>query len=156
MNISEIIKAFEELYEGDPWYGENMQSVLAGIGVASVHKRPINGAHSVYELTEHILAWREFLLKRLQGDNNYQLEQNGKGDWRESNSPEAGNWTSLLEKLEENQQAILTALSRASESLLEKQVAQRDYNFACLLNGVVQHDIYHLGQIAQLGKALGK
>jgi hypothetical protein len=45
-------------------------------------------------------------------------------------------------------------LKKKEDAFLEEKVDYRNYNFRFLLNGLVQHDIYHLGQIAYVGKML--
>jgi len=45
-------------------------------------------------------------------------------------------------------------LQQQQDSLLIERVPERDYNFRKLLYGIVQHDIYHLGQIAYITKLL--
>jgi hypothetical protein len=47
-------------------------------------------------------------------------------------------------------------VEQQTDDLLDKQVAERDYNFRKLFHGVLQHDVYHLGQIAYIVKMLRK
>jgi len=49
---------------------------------------------------------------------------------------------------------LVTLMDNLTDALLGKQVADREYNYRFLLNGIVQHDIYHLGQIAYVKKLL--
>jgi len=59
-----------------------------------------------------------------------------------------------LNRLQETQNELINLLEKQQESLLEKSVSERTYNFRKLLQGLIQHDIYHLGQIAYIKKML--
>ncbi len=39
-----------------------------------------------------------------------------------------------------------------SDSILEDPVPGRNHNFRFLIEGMIQHDIYHLGQIGLMAK----
>ncbi len=45
-------------------------------------------------------------------------------------------------------------LSEKEDGFLSEEAADRKYNFRHLLHGLIQHDIYHQGQIAFLNKLL--
>jgi hypothetical protein len=50
---------------------------------------------------------------------------------------------------------IVEQLKTKDDSFLKEIVDYRDYNFRFLLNGLIQHNIYHIGQIAYIKKLLG-
>ena len=57
-----------------------------------------------------------------------------------------------------NAHKMIRACSAAQQvwhSILEQNVRERTYNYRKLITGIIQHDIYHLGQIAFITKALG-
>jgi uncharacterized damage-inducible protein DinB len=45
-------------------------------------------------------------------------------------------------------------LEKFNDSILNEPVGGRKYKFSKLLYGIVEHDIYHAGQIAYAWKAL--
>jgi uncharacterized damage-inducible protein DinB len=53
-------------------------------------------------------------------------------------------------KLEETQDEILKIMDVMDDEALNTQTLGRTYNLEYLLNGIIQHDIYHLGQIGIL------
>ena len=55
---------------------------------------------------------------------------------------------------QKNQNEILKILDRSDDELLTLKVRQRKFKVKYLLEGVIQHDIYHIGQIAALNKTL--
>jgi uncharacterized damage-inducible protein DinB len=63
-------------------------------------------------------------------------------------------WPEGLRMLDESQERLLAVLQQQDDSILNNVVKERNYNYRKLITGVIQHDIYHLGQIAYLNKAL--
>ncbi len=57
-------------------------------------------------------------------------------------------------RLDETQADLIAGIEKQTDDLLGQIVAERKYNFRKLLHGLIQHDIYHLGQIAYIVKAL--
>jgi len=51
-------------------------------------------------------------------------------------------------------QELMATLEMADDSLLDEKVDYRDYNFRTLLDGLLTHNIYHVGQIAVVHKLL--
>lgn len=49
---------------------------------------------------------------------------------------------------------IAALLNKKDYTFLEEIVDYRKYNYRFLLNGMIEHNIYHLGQIAYLKKLL--
>jgi len=156
--LSEFQDQLHRINTGDPWYGDPISRVLAGVSHRQAAAHPINGAHSIWELVLHLTAWVEEVRRRVLH-----------GGWQE---PEAGDWPPVPEPTANNWEAAVTALCRAHESLvaalagfsagrLDQPVGEaRDralgsgVSYAQMLQGILQHDAYHLGQIALLRKAL--
>lgn len=59
-----------------------------------------------------------------------------------------------MQKLDEMQSELIDVLQKEKDNRLIEIVPGRKYNFRDLLYGIVQHDIYHIGQIAYLTKLL--
>ncbi len=61
-------------------------------------------------------------------------------------------WQNLLAALAENQELLMQTISDKAEELLETKVGSRNYSFRLMLNGIIHHDIYHIGQISIVRK----
>ena len=75
-------------------------------------------------------------------------------DWRTIN-PKVHSWKKGLAEFSGTHKKIIALLKKKEDVFLEELVDYRKYNFRFLLNGMVEHNIYHLGQIAYLNKMLG-
>ena len=146
-------KKVEEIYSGNPWYGEAFNSILKDIDPEAALKKERKEVHSIAEILAHIIGWREFLLNRLNG-NDFKTEQEETFDWKRIDDNEKTAWKSLLDALEGTQNKILNLLEKSNDSFLNMSVRDNNYKMEYLIEGVIQHDIYHLGQISLLKKSI--
>jgi hypothetical protein len=63
------------------------------------------------------------------------------------------NWKKTLAALRTAQNDLHRAISALPESRLKKVVPGKRYSLYFMLHGLVQHDLYHAGQIALVKKA---
>src|SRR5690349_8522616 len=110
-NIQYYVSSFEDLYEGEPWYGRSIVSIVREIAPTQAFKKNSPTSHSIYEIVGHMLAWRNLFVKRLNGDYSSSIQVNSASDWPTlPNSKTAANWEQLLNKLNENQHELIEAL----------------------------------------------
>lgn len=149
--IQYLISQLKESFEGDPWFGRNMQQLLNEVKEQVAFEKP-NGQHSIAELVWHMVNWREFVITRFVKNESKDLHYFEENDWRKIDEADSSQWQKGVKKLQETQEQLLNILMIQEDTILDKKVEERTYNFRTLLNGIVQHDIYHIGQIAYLVK----
>jgi uncharacterized damage-inducible protein DinB len=146
--IQFIRTTLQGVLEQQPWFGRSVYSVFGEIVPAKAFVKPNNsGAHSLIELLYHMNTWALFTQKRLERSTELDVKETEALDWREMN-PAIHSWEKGVEEFTTIHSSILEILNEADDSLLNETVDYRKYNFRFLLNGLIQHDIYHLGQIA--------
>jgi len=156
MKETERIKdQFERAFDGEAWHGPSVISILKDVNAVQAAAHPIPGAHSIWELTLHIAAWESAGRRRLQGDR---AQLSDEEDWPKIDDASEKAWQATKEFLRSNHEVLLDALSAVDDERLDLPIIQ-DPNtpFSSVyvtLHGVVQHDLYHAGQIAILKKAL--
>jgi uncharacterized damage-inducible protein DinB len=116
-------------------------------------KKPIAGAHSIWELVLHIEAWMKETTRTLGGGTYVSLT--GDQDWPVPGDATDTGWAAVLAGAETSHAALIAAVSELSEDALCEKVAGQEFSLYGLLHGVAQHNIYHAGQIALLKKAVG-
>jgi uncharacterized damage-inducible protein DinB len=151
--IQYIIMLLKRTYDGDPWFGLSIKKVVGEVDAKTALQKP-NQQHSILELIYHMLNWREFVISRLQPGNDKPIQYFDKNDWRELDHRDESLWKKGLQLLENTQQLLVVLLGNLQDDVLSKQVADREYNYLFLLHGMIQHDIYHSGQIAYVKKLL--
>ena len=154
--LDRIRDQFRRAFDGDAWHGPSVMALLNGVTAEQAATHPIPGAHSIWELTEHIRAWEGACLRRLNGDPA-QLSRDE--DWLPLNDFSASAWEKTKQNLRETHERLLQAIGTVDESQLDQPIlVHPEITFSSVyvtLHGVVQHDLYHAGQIAILKKALG-
>jgi len=152
--IQSIIDSLDDTLNGEPWYGKAVFKLLNEIDESKVFTKPSNREHSLIELLWHMNTWAGFTLANIEKRSKEELLEIEKNDWRiiEINIKY---WKKGLEELKSVHKKIVTALSAKDDSLLDEIVPNRRYTFRYMLHGLIQHNIYHTGQIAYLKKLLG-
>jgi len=151
--MQSIIRNLENTLDGEPWYGRPVYAILREITSSQAYIKPGKKAHSLADLLYHMLTWAEFTLKRVEKDNSMDMAAFEELDWRQID-PILHDWEEGLSAFIATHQQLVARLQEQDDAFLEEKVDYRHYNFRFLLNGLIQHNIYHLGQIAYLKKLL--
>ena len=153
--INEAKRIEDQLWRalyGDAWHGPAVLELLDGIQAGIAAARPIRGLHSIWEIVLHLDAWHQAVFRRLHG---HAVELTPEQDWPAPGRQTAQAWRSLLQLFHDNHQALCRAVGCLPDSRLGMQVPGKaeEHSIYYMLHGVVQHDLYHAGQIALLRKA---
>ena len=149
-----IIKSFEATLSGQPWFGRAVYEILQEADESKVNTKPNGTEHSMIELLWHMNTWAEFTLGSLENRATEQMKEIEANDWRPID-PKVHTWKKGLEQLKDTHKKIIELLNqKVEDNYLGDIVPLRKYNFRFMLNGLIQHNIYHLGQIAYLKKML--
>ena len=140
-------------FDGEAWHGDSLMEILQGVDAAMAAAHPIKNAHSIWELVLHIAAWDGAVLKRTGGT--------AIGLRREQNFPPVKDtseaaWRNTIEQAKRTHNELVKAVAAFPDARLAEQVPGKTesyYNFFYMFSGIVQHDLYHAGQIALLKKA---
>jgi uncharacterized damage-inducible protein DinB len=147
--IQSIIANLQSVLSGEPWYGEPVYKILEDAGKTDVFKHPAETQHSQIEILYHMLTWSEFTLNSIQQKEKDLIENIEALDWRVIN-PKEHTWENGVALLKESNKNIIELLQASDDNSLDDSINLRKYNKRFLLNGLIQHHIYHIGQIAYL------
>lgn len=147
--IERLVKNVGDCFDGKPWYGTSTMSIIDMVSYSQVNVRPEGFSKSIAGLLRHMIAWRVFTIKRLRGLSDFMIDPESAANWNSSNVTEK-EWKGLLKLLKKTQDALVDALKNIEGENLTEGVPGSDYTKDYLIRGIVQHDVYHLGQIAVL------
>lgn len=147
--IERIIDEMKKAHESDAWFGASLAEALAGINHEQAAARPIENAHSIWEIAAHVRAWEDVFRRRLEGQGTTEPEA---GDFPAPFEQSAKAWAELLKELEHTHQQLLSVVEKLPGSILENKIPYKDYSYRFLLREIVKHKVYHAGQIALLKK----
>lgn len=155
--INRITEQLQRAFEKDSWSGPALQEVLSAVTAESAAARPIANAHTIWEIVLHIAGWKDVVRRRLEGEP---VRLPVEGDWPAVTDTSAAAWQKTLSKLAQRQEALMKTVrglteARLADILITEQSRETGGGVSCYitLHGVVQHDLYHAGQIALLKKA---
>ena len=151
--IQSIIRNLQNTLSGEPWFGRALYPIMEEVDASKVYTKPKGTEHSLIELLYHMITWADFTLKRIQEDDDMDLAVFEKMDWRVI-SPKTHSWKKGLAEFKAIHKKIITLLEKKDDLFLKEKVDYRKYNFRFLLNGLIQHNIYHLGQLAYVKRLL--
>ena len=154
--VERIRDQYRRAFDGEAWHGPSVLPLLKDVTAEQAAARPIPGAHTIWELTQHIRAWEGACLRRLNGDPA-QLPDTE--DWEALNDYSEASWEKTKQNLVDTHNKLLAAIAAVDDARLDQPIMDHPEipfsNTYVTLHGGVQHDIYHAGQIAILKKALG-
>lgn len=148
-------------YSDDPWHGSATADLLQDLTAEEAAAHPIPGAHSIWEIVLHMTGWLNEVRRRLGGREPDMPEE---GDWPEPGEFSEAAWQRDRSRLEASVAELLDALPALREEDLDRlggSIAEirnpalgTGVTHRAMVNGIVQHNAYHSGQIALLKKAL--
>ncbi len=152
--INRIVQQMKLAFNGKAWHGPALQEVLANVNAAQAAAKPIANAHSIWEIVLHLTAWHKFVIKRLSGEEVFDVPM--EDDWPAVSDASEASWQKTLQELKKQHHNLCEAAARLQESDLSKimRSADSDHSIYVMLHGVIQHDLYHAGQIMLLRKAV--
>ena len=157
---SEIVRIIDQLdreHAGDPWHGSPLRQILEGIDHREAAHRPLPDGHTIWELVLHMISWKNEVRRRIAGaPAATPLE----GDWPTPPRATPESWQDTLAALEASHRSLVSSVASLPEDkLFQPTNDPRDRESGAgvdhyvLLHGIVQHDVYHAGQIGILKKA---
>jgi uncharacterized damage-inducible protein DinB len=152
--MSEVARILDQLdrgFAGEAWHGPALQELLDGMSAEDASKHPVSGAHSVWELVNHIAAWNLIVRHRVAGES---VEVTPEMDWPPVWEISEVAWTRARDHLKESRDLLRGTIQQLRDEQLNQQVLGEKYSIYVMLHGLVQHDLYHAGQIAILKKGV--
>lgn len=143
--IKNLIKQIESLEKGPLWIYETYTSKLTPINEENAFTRPSNTLNSVAEIIDHVIFWRSSSIAKL---NQREIAIK---DWTDLNQLQQKGWDTILKEFQQSTKDLVAVLKDQPDSFLSEAYYDSDYKEEFtkqfLIEGVIQHDLYHLGQL---------
>jgi hypothetical protein len=149
--VNRIVDQLQRAWDGEAFHGPAVRSLLQGVSARAAFARPLPGAHSIAEIARHIGTWEDVVRRRLGGEVIDTLPD--EQDWPGAGQTTAEAWDATRRWLDDTHARLEGAVAALPEGRLGEAVAARDYDVQYMLYGILQHTLYHAGQIALLKKA---
>jgi uncharacterized damage-inducible protein DinB len=148
----QLAKHLARTVTGPMWHGPALANVLEGVSHEAAARRPIPSAHSVWEIVLHVTAWAQIARERLNGESI--ADPPSERDWPPVTAVGLDAWRLAIEQLAFAHRMLAADIRDLSDDGLDAMVPGTEYPVWILLTGVVEHGVYHAGQIALLKRAL--
>ncbi|AYN04837.1 DinB family protein [Flavobacterium sp. 140616W15] len=146
-----ISNLYQSIYNGNPWLEVTLVDTLKNVRAEQAYRKINPNLNTIWEIVNHLIQWRRNILRRVQGetvitpDHNYFVTI--------LDSSEAA-WEQSLQSLEKSQELWNSFLEDFDDSDLDKIYPSNGHTYYEHIHGIIQHDVYHLGQIVILKKLL--
>lgn len=144
--INDIIQQLNDLDNGDLWLSENFDGKLSLVNEANAFTRPLPDLHSPAELLAHLIEWRRVNIRRMHGET-VKMEIDDPANWRTNDELRPNGWDALKKDFYQSKQDVIDMLSDKDDSYLDTISTHYGKDYKYLLQGLIHHDVYHLGQL---------
>mgnify|MGYP001820822795 FL=1 len=154
--IKAITDQMAQIHHGKGWIGVSFEKKIQELSDIDFFVQA-ESMHSIAEIISHLTTWRlEAILKIRTGEGS--ITDDDPGNWKSNEELRKVGKDEILRKHTESLYELLTLLKQKNDDFLDELYYDTDfksnypYNF--LIQGMLQHDVYHLGQIGLLIKCL--
>ncbi len=144
--IKNLIRQIEELYDGDNWTDVGFLSKINSIEEEKIFVQPFPGKHSAAEILWHTIYWKKVVLKRMEGDFEFEEKTEKEQNFLSLELLKQKGLKNLLANLKETNNELVNFLRAKMDDFLENEY-KPGYTYKYMVEGVISHDYYHLGQI---------
>jgi hypothetical protein len=155
--IQHLIAQYREVQNGYLWMGGTYAKRFGELVEEEFFVRPLPDLHSVAEIISHLTLWRQETILKIetgQGSKTDQCEEN----WLPNEKLKSLGWGAIKEEYNRSLARIIELLTDKDDHFLNKKYYDTDfkdhYPYSFVLNGMLHHDLYHLGQIGIIIKYL--
>lgn len=146
-----IVDQLQRAFDGPAWHGPCLREILKDVTAEQAALKSLPGVHSIWEILLHLSVWEDVVRRRLEGE--VIVEWPPEKDWPVVHDSRENAWRQFRREMTRRHRALCKSISQLEERQLGATVPGMDYSVYVMLHGVVQHDLYHAGQIALLKRA---
>lgn len=155
--INHITAQFQNIHFGHNWFGQSYKVKLQDLSKEHRFTRPYPTIHAVAEILAHSTAWRMDAILKIQTGKG-ELTEASRDDWQELEKLKEKGWGSIMSEYHSSVEGLLELLKLKDDDFLESHYHDPefagDFPYSFAIYGILQHDIYHLGQMGLVVKML--
>jgi uncharacterized damage-inducible protein DinB len=149
--VKRILDQYDRSLNGDAWHGDPVWKILDGVSAEQAGARTHPSTHTIWELVSHMTFWETEVHRRF---NNLPARPVEELNFPAMQEATAENWNATLAEFRQSNVEFRRTLSQLDPSRLDQPTAVGDKSAYVEAHGVIQHHLYHAGQIALLRKIL--
>src|SRR5688572_23534021 len=118
MSAQKIAQRLEEIYRGEPWFGESLQTKLKTVTEETAYRQPVNNKHSIAEILSHMEFWRKSFVHQLKGDTSATFTGTSPDNWPDVDALKKRGWKKLQTSFDETHNELVTLLNKVNGKAL--------------------------------------
>jgi uncharacterized damage-inducible protein DinB len=147
--VNRILDQLSRAFEGDAWHGPAVLEILRDTTAQQAAAQPLNGSHTIWETALHISAWLRACRRRLEGVRAQLTEFE---DWPVVTNSDDEAWQEVIAGMKQALDELCSGIALLDDSRLDQPIIEGMSSVYATLHGVIQHSLYHAGQMAILKK----
>lgn len=147
--VEHLAEEHRRALRGEAWHGPAVLEVLEGVSADVAARRPLAGAHTIWEIVRHLETWDRVVLRRIQGDP---FQPSDEEDWPPVRDLDEAAWKRDVGTMVATHEDLNRAILSLTPEALEVPAAPGRPGLFHMVYGAIQHELYHAGQIALLRK----
>lgn len=153
LEIERIRDQLHRAFWKNAWHGPAVMELLTDVCAEQAAARLIPNAHTIWEIVHHIGSWKKIVERRLRG---HEVHATPEEDWPPVRETTATAWRQTVTSLQQAHETLIHTFSKMSDAQLTANAPGQDFTNYIMVHGLVQHDLYHAGQISLLKKSRKK
>ena len=141
---------------GNAWYGDNVYTIIDKVMFETAFEHPPGGAHTIAEIVLHLTGWTEEVIRRMQG---HEAGMPPGGDWPPQGTPSPRRWQIMVNDfklMNTTLDGVILGFEEEKWGTIFRREASRELatggTYEDQVTGLIQHHVYHAGQIALLNR----
>lgn len=155
--IQHTIQQLKEIRTGKPWMGSSFADKFADLDETLVFQRPLEHLHSVAEIISHLTFWRREALLKIKTGHGSKMDDDP-DNWLPNDVLQQKGWDQIQKEYDATLNELIALLQDKEDTFLYEIYYDTDfkgeYPYSFLINGMLHHDVYHLGQLGIIIKLL--
>ncbi len=152
--VERILDQYDRAMNGEAWHGDPVWTILDGVSAEEAARRTHPERHTIWEIVAHMTFWETEVNRRLNNLPDRPLE---KLNFPATSAATEENWNSTLAEFRSSNTVFRNTLSQLDPGRLDQMTPAGKKSVYVEVHGVIQHHLYHAGQIAILrGPEKGK
>lgn len=148
--INHIIQQLLAVQNGTLWMGDSFDKKISSLTEEQAFIRPLPNLHSPAELIAHLTAWRKDALLKIRQGTGRLMDQDP-NNWPSNEKLKKIGWSEIVQEYQDSLAELVGLLRDKQDAFLKNQYEDQDfkgsYHYSFLINGLLHHDLYHLGQL---------
>jgi len=152
----QISNEVKNVLSGNPWYGNAIYTIIDRVAFEAAYEKPPGSIHNIAGILLHMMAWTEEIMDRM---NEMAAQMPSSGDWPDPGDPDEQKWQNYVNDLKLVNVNLLGVIQNFPEEKWDEPIndtrnTETVLTYLEMINGFIQHQVYHAGQIALLTRIL--